>query len=180
MSIFYYADSHFGHGNIIKLDGRPFTSVDEMDRMLIENYNKEVTDEDDVYIDGDLIYESNKSPQYYLEQLKGKKHLVLGNHDRWLFKDPSIRKHFVEIDKTMFINDGNERVVISHCPFAEWEGYFRGVYHVYAHIHNNLNDTYYFMKTKERALNAGCMINNYKPVTLKELIANNNEFRRTH
>ena len=33
------------------------------------------------------------------------------------------------------------------------------------------------MKTKEHALNAGCMINNYAPVSFNELIRNNEAFK---
>lgn len=33
------------------------------------------------------------------------------------------------------------------------------------------------MRKKDRALNAGCMINNYVPVTFDELVANNKAFK---
>ena len=36
---------------------------------------------------------------------------------------------------------------------------------------------YEFMRKQERALNAGCMINNYEPATLEELIENNKRFQ---
>lgn len=52
-----------------------------------------------------------------------------------------------------------------------------GSYHIYGHIHGNKNEAYEFMRTKERALNAGCMINNYTPVSLRELIENNRRFQ---
>ena len=38
------------------------------------------------------------------------------------------------------------------------------------------NETYEFMKTREHALNAGCMINNYAPATFGELVKNNKDF----
>lgn len=47
----------------------------------------------------------------------------------------------------------------------------------YTSIHNKKAETYELMKTKERALNVGCMINNYAPASLNELIRNNRIFR---
>lgn len=37
MNIFYIADPHFGHNNIRALSKRPFATVEEMDKVLIEN-----------------------------------------------------------------------------------------------------------------------------------------------
>lgn len=77
----------------------------------------------------------------------------------------------------MHVIDGKNHICLCHFPIAEWNGFYKGHYHIYAHIHNNTNDVYYFMKKYDRALNAGCMINNYMPVTLDELIENNRIFR---
>ena len=60
-----------------------------------------------------------------------------------------------------------------HYPIAEWDGFFRGTIHIYGHIHNNKNDAYHIMSQYDNALNAGCMVNGYMPVTLEELIENN-------
>lgn len=53
---YYIADTHFGHENVILLDSRPFVTVDEMDREMIERWNEKVQDADDVYILGDFCY----------------------------------------------------------------------------------------------------------------------------
>ena len=34
--IYYISDLHFGHLRCIKMDKRPFSSIEEMDRILIE------------------------------------------------------------------------------------------------------------------------------------------------
>ena len=77
----------------------------------------------------------------------------------------------------MEIADSENRICLFHFPIAEWSGYFRRSWHIYGHIHNRKNETYEIMKKKERALNAGCMINNYMPVSLEELIRNNKTFQ---
>lgn len=176
----YIGDLHFGHTNVIKHDNRPFSNIDEMDRALIYNWNQKVEKNDNIYIDGDFIYRSGREPEWYLEQLKGRKYLIVGNHDRAILSSNKALSYFEEIDKMMHVTDGKNQICICHFPIAEWNGFFRNHYHIYGHIHNNTNDVYYFMKKYERALNCGCMINNYMPVTLEELIRNNEIFKQSH
>lgn len=83
------------------------------------------------------------------------------------------------IDKMMHVEDGGRHICLCHFPIAEWNGFFRGSWHIHGHIHNRRNETYEFMKTRQRALNAGCMINNYAPVSFDELVFNNEVFRAT-
>lgn len=174
--IYYTADLHLGHYNILKYDKRPFNSTQEMDKTIIDNWNNRVTDNDDVYIIGDVCFGNN--PENYIKQLKGKKHLIIGNHDKEVLK--RCRSYFVSVDYYKKIYDNNKAIILCHYPMAEWDGMFRESYHIYGHIHNALNDTYYMMKNRDLAFNAGCMINNYMPVTLNELITNNNNFKREH
>ena len=54
--IFFTSDLHLGHENCIRLCNRPFSSIEEMDETLIENWNRKITGKDTVYILGDLIY----------------------------------------------------------------------------------------------------------------------------
>ena len=52
-----------------------------------------------------------------------------------------------------------------------------GGYHVHGHLHTRRDEVYAFMSRFDNALNAGCMLNGYRPVTLDELIENNLRFR---
>lgn len=170
MSIFYMSDAHLGHYNIIRLCNRPFMSVEEMDETFIKNWNSVVKENDDVYIGGDFCFKSGKPATYYLKQLKGKKHLVIGNHDKALLKDPAARKMFVEIKESYDIYDNGERVIISHFPMVEWDGYFRNSIHLYGHIHNNTtNLAYKLMCQVPNAYNIGADILGFTPRTLKEI-----------
>ncbi len=178
--IYYIADTHFGHTNVIRHDNRPFSSIEEMDRTIIENWNARVRDTDDIYIVGDFIYRGAHEPEWYLKQLKGKKHFIIGNHDGAVLKSNEALKYFVDVDKMAHVIDGRNHICLCHFPIAEWNGFYKGHYHIYAHIHNNTNDVYYFMKKYDRALNAGCMINNYMPVTFNELVENNRVFKEQH
>ena len=54
--IFFTADQHFGHFNIMRLSKRPFASLDEMNEAMIARWNAKVRDEDTIYILGDLFF----------------------------------------------------------------------------------------------------------------------------
>lgn len=172
---------HLGHKNVIEYDFRPYDTVEEMDAELIKNWNSVVTEDDDVYIIGDFIYHSSHVASYYLRQLKGRKHLIIGNHDLKTVEDEKACEYFDSIERLGYIRDGDADVVMCHYPIAEWNGKRRKKnksYHVYAHIHNRKNPTYDYMKKQDRALNAGCMINGYVPVTLEQLKKNNYNYNK--
>lgn len=56
MTIWYTADTHFAHENVIKFCGRPFSSVEEMDAILIANMCARVREGDDLWIIGDFDF----------------------------------------------------------------------------------------------------------------------------
>lgn len=83
MAIFFTADTHFCHANVIDFESRPFASVEEMDQTLIENWNDAVTPRDEVWVLGDYSMPSGREEALgYLSELNGTKYLVSGNHDR--------------------------------------------------------------------------------------------------
>ncbi len=106
--------------------------------------------------------------------------MVIGNHDVKLLKDKKAMEYFESVDRMMYVNDESNSISLCHFPIVSWHKKYHDSYHIYGHIHANIDEDYYYMKTQERALNAGCMINGYMPVTFKELIINNERFRKEH
>ncbi len=82
MKTWFIADTHFGHERILQYESRPFTSVDHMNKVLIENWNRVVADEDVVWHLGDVAMIPKPQIISILGQLKGNKFLVCGNHDK--------------------------------------------------------------------------------------------------
>lgn len=186
MAIFFTSDLHLGHKNVITSCGRNFTDVEEMNAVLIGNWNRKVTQEDEVYILGDFSYRSGVHVGTYLEQLNGQKHLLIGNHDiKWLknVEDPSV--YFESVAQMGTINMENKLITLTHYPMLEWNRsrYARDQetstsWLIHGHIHNN-RDTATFEYIREHlpcALNAGADVNNYEPVTFEELLENNNKW----
>lgn len=175
--IYYIADQHFGHKQVINFDSRPFQDTKEMDQYMIDAHNSVVTDQDDVYFIGDVFYGNTKEYSWYLKQLNGKKHLIQGNHDGKLLKDNQALSFFESIDKMLFVMDTNVKIVLCHFPLLEWNGYYRGAYHIHGHIHNQKNEAFGVLRNMERALNASASIIGYKPCTFRDLIKYNEIYK---
>jgi calcineurin-like phosphoesterase family protein len=176
--IYYISDLHLGHRNVIEMDHRPFETIEEMDEAIIARWNERVTEEDDVYIVGDFAYRNGYTADWYLRRLRGRKHLVCGNHDYLTQQNEKAMDLLASVEKMHYIQDAGRGVLLCHYPVAEWYGKRYGGYHVHGHIHNRRDDVYEFMSRYDRALNAGCMLTDYRPATLDELIACNRAFRQ--
>ena len=176
---YYISDTHFGHQNVLQFDNRPFSDIEEMDRQMISFWNETVSKDDDVYILGDFCFRSQHAPSWYLKQLSGRKHLIQGNHDKLLLNDPQSLALLESVDKMLFVQDCGQKLVLCHFPFAEWNGFYKGAWHIYGHIHARTDGAGQYMRSLERALNAGCMINGYCPVTFHTLVDNNLALRST-
>lgn len=173
----YISDMHLGHSNVIGFDRRPFADRDEMDDCLIERWNARVSEDDHVYILGDFTYRSGRPASWYLERLKGHKHLVIGNHDRNTLKDENACRHFESIEIMQLVLDEGKQIVLCHYPIAEWYNSRHGSYHIYGHIHNSKDATYEYMRTLDHAYNAAACINNYTPASFDEIVSNNAAFQ---
>lgn len=175
--IYFTSDLHLGHAEIVGMSKRPFSSVEEMDEALIENWNSRVHKNDDVYILGDLIYKSARPPEEYLSRLRGKKHLIFGNHDLSWKDDVDLSRWFASWQWAAQVDTGQGYAILCHFPLVT---YIRK-YQIHGHLHNRTNQEYWgLLRGMPYSLNAGVDINGYRPVTLAELIANNETFKREH
>ena len=175
--IYYISDLHIGHKNAIRFDERPFADIDDMEREIVRRWNEKVGADDDVYILGDVFYRYKGNRADFLKRLGGRLHLIVGNHDFEILKNEAALGCFESVDKLRQIVDDGRRVVMCHYPIISWNMKHFGAYHVYGHVHANINEGTIFMMKQERAFNAGCMINNYEPCTLLELEENNRVFK---
>ena len=91
MKIYFSADCHFQHGNIIKYTGRPFKNVENMNSTLIKNFNQKLkkgAGEDKIYHIGDFCFRGGKEAsgkakaQIYEDQINAQITHVMGNHDK--------------------------------------------------------------------------------------------------
>lgn len=143
--IFFTADHHFGHENVIKYSKRPFADIQAMDTALIERWNAVVGDDDTVYYLGDFTLRDYGSFCGYTDALNGKIKFVPGGHDfRWLANfraEPSIEVlpplYSLELPE---YGDGKYPLVIVLCHYSMqvWDRSHFGSYHLFGHSHGNL------------------------------------------
>jgi len=84
INVYIIGDNHFNHWNINKYCNRKFKSLEEMNNIMINNWNKTIREKDLIINLGDMIFTKGKSEEIFkiIKQLKGRKILVSGNHDR--------------------------------------------------------------------------------------------------
>ncbi len=105
--------------NIIELCNRPFSSVDEMNEAMIANWNGVVKNCDTVYVIGDFAWKTDKAEEF-LTRLKGKKVLIMGNHDGGLVKNAETAKCFKEITPYLETHIDHRTLTLCHYPMLEW------------------------------------------------------------
>ena len=172
---FYIADLHLAHKNVLKYDSRPFEDCEQMKEALIRNWNNAVSPDDDVYILGDITWK-NSAGEDLLRRTAGRKHLILGNHDK---PTEEMKRCFEWIKEYAVIKDGETEVVLFHYPIASWYDQFRGSVHLFGHVHCNRDYTAFLryleicdeMEIPHECYNVGCMMPymRYTPRTLAEI-----------
>ncbi len=155
---FVISDLHLGHSNIIRYCRRPFSSVIEMDSVLLDNWNFTVQPGDEVIYLGDLRYGRNSPPApHFLEQIHGKITFIIGNHD-----DP-----LPGALSSLEITHQDLRFLCIHDPGTVPPDYPGWVIH--GHIHNNDPDRYPFINSAERTINVSAELVEYTPVSIDEI-----------
>ena len=159
--IYITSDTHFNHKNIIEYCNRPFASVEEMNKALVDNWNSIVTDDDTVFFLGDFCLGNKEEIIKFGSQLKGTKILIMGNHDTASL-DTYTKAGFSTIyKKPVIIKFDNFDITIefSHAPKYEDNHYPN----VHGHVHDKAeNDAMHYCACVE--------LHDYKPVPLEDIV----------
>ena len=165
-NIFIVSDTHFGHSNILKFTGedgaliRPqFSSVEDMDEQMVDRWNSVVRDRDIVYHLGDVYFGDGHR---VLKRLRGRKRLILGNHDNG--KASYIQANFQKVLMWRMFTEFN--CVLTHVPIHE-SGMTKVQYNLHGHIHQNASPG-------PRYINCSVEVQDYTPRAIEELVPNAN------
>lgn len=160
-------DTHWNHKNIIAYENRPLN----YNELIIENCRAMISDEDEVYHLGDVIFARKGELEGILEQIPGKKFLTLGNHDgnaAWYKK-----KGFDVVNRHLIVDN----VLLSHRP-KEIDPFIpMGVeYMIHGHFHRKdrkeLDRTPEFYPFYKKGIYFNLSIEemDYKPITIEDFL----------
>ena len=166
-NVFFCSDPHYGHAAIVlgtsnwddKSGCRPFQTLEEHDKTLVDNINKTVGTDDILFCLGDWSFGSYKTGENvsnirkFREQLNCKTiHLTLGNHDSEISKNKddsqncfSSIAHYreitiIEMPKIQGEKSFKQDIVLSHYSHRTWNGYSKGTWMLFGHSHGNLRE----------------------------------------
>lgn len=139
--IWFTSDCHFCHEKSFLWEPRGFNDQYEMNREIIKNWNEQVQADDDVYLLGDVMLNDNVEGLKCLKALKGRIHIVLGNHDSnaraTLYKSCY---NVVEVERAIPLEAEGYKFYLTHYPtitsnFDEKKPLERRVINICGHSH---------------------------------------------
>ena len=139
--LFFTSDTHFHHANIIRFCDRPFRDVEEMDEILIRNWNEVVGPKDTVFHLGDFCLGGSAEWSKVLDRLNGKIHLIMGNHDLKNFRQGFFGR-FEEVTMQRYLRFKKVGIYLNHHPFLCFEGGQRdNCWQLFGHVHTRPHNT---------------------------------------
>mgnify|MGYP000093234704 FL=1 len=182
MAVLFTSDTHFFHNNVLRFDNRPWNTMEDMCNEMLKRWNSKVSKDDTVYILGDYTWKQGDEHIEFLKKLNGHKRLVLGNHD---FRNASRKykdlfeaiKDYDDIKVTLQ-NGEVKRCILSHYFMPFYNAHYYGSILLHGHSHNTKEHYEELRIAKElndkgftnQIYNVGCMLWNYEPVTLDEIL----------
>lgn len=161
---FFVSDPHFDHANIINYCRRPFSDVNEMNRIIQENWQRIIPVDGLVIFLGDMSFgRGSRKPRWWAERLNGNKIYIKGNHDHGVRKDSTI-KTVDRIAKSGFIILAEHKIYLNHFPDNipnDWKGWS-----VHGHIHNNGP----FLDVTNKRINVSLDVTKFEPVRFSRIL----------
>lgn len=166
----FISDTHFGHANIIKYSQRPYKDVDEMNEMMVQEWNKLVKPEDNVYHNGDFAFMPYDKFRQLLWRLNGHIYVQLGNHDKVITQhrnDLLKQGKIVSIENYRELKIDGQMIVLFHYGQRVWNKSHHGSIHLYGHSHGSLPP---HGKSVDVGVDCKEITHEYRPIHLDEIL----------
>lgn len=144
----FMSDLHYNHSNILWMNGRPYKTIEEMNRAILGTLEHSIGPGDILFDLGDLFWRCpNDMMDDFLSRVKpGRFYKILGNHDKQntYTKDPSVIEKFTggiyDLLEIKVDYEGKEYyLVLSHYPLISWNHKPRGSFNLFGHCHGHID-----------------------------------------
>lgn len=153
---FWIADTHLDHDAIRRHCHRPFNTTDSMNQAIVTQWNGDVTNKDTVYIVGDFAWKNHRR---WINELNGKKVLIVGNHDKmpqdaldlfkpdWTCEDVNLRdvlktmQQFREVHYKLVRVVCGQLMTMNHDPQRSWASSVHGAWCIHGHVHGRMRES---------------------------------------
>ena len=166
MKVYFTADCHFDHTNIIKYCNRPFKNIKQMNETIIKRWNKIINKDDLVYHIGDFAFRGQLNARKFECILNGDIVHIQGNHDL----NNGIKTY---ITKCMMYFGGKDVFVQHHppeiipvCDFC-----------ICGHIHEKWKFKIHKQHLNIPIINVGVDVNEFTPVSTESLLKQYNKIK---
>ena len=181
-NIYITSDLHYNHKNIcrgtttwdrasLEEDTRPFNTLEEMNKTLVDNINSAVPEDGLLIIAGDLSFQGESSIYKLISSLNVNKIILQeGNHDHLIRRSKELQNLFYTFEQIGFYKFAQYDLVISHYPILHWHKQSSDTIHLHGHCHGKESNILKELHTSYKCQDIGVDTNNYKPYKLLELL----------
>ncbi len=160
--IWFSADYHLSHRNIIKYCDRPFKNVEDMDNRILMNLKKRVRKGDILYFLGDLTFDKDCARDFFESFKSIQIHYIVGNHDnRAVIK--LAEDYCVKVSSLMDIKIEEQYITLCHYAMRVWNKSHFNSWQLFGHSHGTLS-------TVGKQHDVGVDSNNFSPVSFENLL----------
>jgi calcineurin-like phosphoesterase family protein len=134
--IWFTADFHPAHKHMIRYCNRPFGTVEERNREILQHLNVRVKANDSLYFLGDFCIGPKTRAAELRKQIRCKKNFAVpGNHDKDARK---LLEDFSWLDALAEVSLNGQRIILCHYSMRVWNQSSRGAWHLHEHSHGRL------------------------------------------
>jgi calcineurin-like phosphoesterase family protein len=171
---FFTSDLHLDHKNITgpKISNwtacyRNFETKNEMNKVLLDNLNSTVGEDDILYFLGDFCFGGHVETPKWRKKINCKTiHFIKGNHDE---KIHLYEECFTSIRDTRITNIEKQMIFMSHYPHRVWPDSHHGSFCLYGHTHAALED-FPWGKSMDVGVDAAYrFLGEYRPFSFEEI-----------
>jgi len=140
--IFFTADFHLSHRNIIEYCSRPFKNIKDMDRAILQNLEESLRPKDVLYFLGDLTFKEKIAHEFFkkFSDIEVEIHFIVGNHDsKSVIKIAQEYCAFVGYLKNIKIE--GQHITLCHYAMLLWDKSHFNSWQLFGHSHGRLSLT---------------------------------------